>query len=50
MPTDFASRLLNWFGKHLSGPRVVINHNAPVINLNSKYKAGPLTRAFGNKT
>jgi len=26
-----------------SGPRVVISHNAPVINPNSKYKGGPLT-------
>jgi hypothetical protein len=39
MPADsivlhksFASKLLNWFGKNLSGPRGVISHNAPVIN------------------
>jgi hypothetical protein len=24
---NFASKLLNWFGKNLSGPRVVISHN-----------------------
>ena len=32
----------------LSGPRVVISHNAPVINPNSKYKGGPLTPAFNS--
>ena len=42
---NFASKLQNWFGKNLSGPRVVISHNAPVINPNSKYKGGPLTPA-----
>ena len=45
---NFASNLLNWFGKNLSGPRVVISHNAPVINPNSKYKGGPLTPAFNS--
>ncbi len=40
--------MLNWFGKNLSGPRVVISHNAPVINPNSKYKGGPLTPAFNS--
>ena len=40
---SFASKLLNWLGKDLSGPRVVISHNAPVINLDSKYK-GALSR------
>lgn len=44
----FASKLLNWFGKNLSGPRVVISHNAPVLNPNSKYKGGPLTPAFNS--
>jgi len=44
----FASKLLNWLGKDLSGPRVVISHNAPVINPNSKYKGGPLTPAFNS--
>ena len=37
---NFASKLLDWFGKNLNGPRVVISHNAPVINPNSKYKGG----------
>ena len=45
---NFASKLLNWLGKDLSGPRVVISHNAPVINPNSKYKGGPLTPAFNS--
>ncbi|MGA7926159.1 MAG: hypothetical protein WCA20_09195, partial [Candidatus Sulfotelmatobacter sp.] len=45
---NFALKLLNWFGKSLSGPRVVISHNAPVINPNSKYKGGPLTPAFNS--
>jgi len=44
----FALKLLNWFGKNLNGPRVVISHNAPVINPNSKYKGGPLTPAFNS--
>ena len=45
---NFASKLLKWFGKNLSGPRVVISHNAPVINPNSKFKGGPLTPAFNS--
>ena len=45
---NFASKLLHWFGKNFSGPRVVISHNAPVINPNSKYKGGPLTPAFNS--
>jgi hypothetical protein len=45
---NFASKLLNWFGQNLNGPRVVISHNAPVINPNSKYKGGPLTPAFNS--
>jgi hypothetical protein len=40
--------LLNWFGKNLGGPRVVISHNAPVINPNSKYKGAPLMPAFNS--
>jgi Icc-related predicted phosphoesterase len=45
---NFASKLLNWFAKNLRGPRVVISHNAPVINPNSKYKGGPRTPAFNS--
>ena len=44
----FASKLLNWFTKKKSGPRVVISHNAPLINPNSKYKGGHLTPAFNS--
>ena len=32
---NFVSKLLIWLGKDLSGPRVVISHNAPVINPNT---------------
>ena len=45
---NFASKLLYWLGKDLSGPRVVISHYAPVINPNSKYMGGPLTPAFNS--
>jgi hypothetical protein len=45
---NFASKLLNWFGKNLSGPRVVISHNAPLINPDFKYKGGPLMPAFNS--
>jgi hypothetical protein len=31
-----------------SGPRVVVSHNAPVINPNSKHKGSPLTLAFNS--
>ena len=40
--------MLKWFGRDLSGRRVVISHNAPVINPNSKYKGGPLTPVFNS--
>jgi predicted phosphodiesterase len=45
---NFASKLLNWFGKDLRGPRVVVSHNAPVINPNSKYKGSSLAPAFNS--
>jgi hypothetical protein len=35
---NLASKLLSWFIRDLSGPRVVISHTAPVINPNSKFK------------
>lgn len=44
----FASKLLNWFGKDLRGPRVVVSHTAPVINPNSKYKGSSLAPAFNS--
>jgi Icc-related predicted phosphoesterase len=43
---NFASKLLTWFGKNLSGPRVVVSRNAPIINPNSK--GGSLTPAFNS--
>jgi predicted phosphodiesterase len=45
---NFVSKLLIWFGKDMSGPRVVISHNAPVINPNSKFKDSPLKPAFNS--
>jgi predicted phosphodiesterase len=45
---NFAAKLLNWFGKDLRGPRVVVSHNAPVINPNSKYKLSSLAPAFNS--
>jgi hypothetical protein len=39
----FASKLLTWFTKKLSGPRVVISHNAPLINPNSLRRSIPWT-------
>jgi Icc-related predicted phosphoesterase len=32
----------------LSGPRVVISHNAPVINSQTKFRASPLLPAFNS--
>jgi predicted phosphodiesterase len=45
---NFAAKLLNWFDKDLGGPRVVISHNAPVINPNTKFKGSPLMPAFNS--
>ena len=45
---NFVEKLLNWFDKDLSGPRVVISHNAPVINPNTKFKDSPLMPAFNS--
>ena len=45
---NFTAKLLNWFDKDLSGPRVVISHNAPVINPNTKFKGSPLMPAFNS--
>ena len=54
-PTDaialhetFVIKLLAWFDKDLSGPRVVISHNAPVINPNTKFRGSPLWPAFNS--
>ena len=45
---NFASKLLNWLAKDLSGSRVVISHNAPVIKPNTKFKGSPLMAAFNS--
>jgi Icc-related predicted phosphoesterase len=54
-PTDavvlhasFVAKLLNWFDKDLCGPRVVISHNAPVINPNTKFENSRLMPAFNS--
>lgn len=44
----FRSKLLNWFGKDLTGPRVVITHNAPVTNPNTKHRGSPFMAAFNS--
>jgi predicted phosphodiesterase len=43
---NFRAKLLNWFGNDLTGPRVVITHNAPVINPNTKHRGSPFMAAF----
>lgn len=45
---NFKAKLLNWFGKDLTGPRVVITHNAPVIKRNSKHRGSPFSPAFSS--
>lgn len=44
----FVTKLLDWFDKDLSGPRVVISHNAPVINPKTKFRGSPLWPAFNS--
>src|SRR5271170_2597079 len=44
----FVTKLLSWFDQDLSGPRVVISHNAPVINPRTKFKGSPLWPAFNS--
>ena len=44
----FVGRLTAWFGKDLTGPRVVITHNAPVLNPHTKYNDSPLRPAFNS--
>jgi predicted phosphodiesterase len=45
---SYASKLQNWFRMDLAGPRVVISHNAPVINPKTKYRGSPLWPAFNS--
>lgn len=44
----FKEKLLTWFEKDLKGPRVVISHNAPVLNPNTKFRGSPLMPAFNS--
>ncbi len=44
----FKERLLAWLEKDLKGPRVVISHNAPVLNPNTKFRSSPLMPAFNS--
>ena len=44
----FVAKLLAWFDRDLTGPRVVISHNAPVINRHTKYRNSPLWPAFNS--
>jgi len=45
---NFVSKLLSWFREDLNGPRVVISHNAPVINPITKNSGSPLVPAFNS--
>jgi Icc-related predicted phosphoesterase len=40
--------LLEWLNQDLKGSRVIITHNAPVINPNTKYDNSPLMPAFNS--
>jgi Icc-related predicted phosphoesterase len=44
----FVQKLLIWFKKDLSGPRVVVTHHAPAINPRTKYINSPLQPAFNS--
>lgn len=48
MHEAFVEKLKRWFAEDVSGARVVITHNAPVINPNTKYVNSPLTPAFSS--
>ncbi len=48
MHNVFVQKIKEWFAKPLTGPRVVITHNAPVINPKTKYKGSPLQPAFNS--
>jgi predicted phosphodiesterase len=45
---DFVGKLINWFEKPLTGPRVVISHHAPVINPHTQYRGSNLIPAFNS--
>ena len=45
---NFVAKLLAWFDENLTGPRVVISHNAPCINPRTKFRGSPLMPAFNS--
>jgi len=45
---NFIQKLIDWFEKDLQGARVVITHNAPTLNRNTKYNNSPLRPAFNS--
>ena len=45
---NFVAKLLAWFAQDLAGPRVVITHNAPVVNPHTKFNDSPLMPAFNS--
>ncbi len=48
MHSSYKGKLLEWLGKDLTGPRVVVSHHAPVINPATKYRTSPLQPAFNS--
>lgn len=44
----YVEKLLAWFERGLTGPRVVISHHAPVINPKTQYMGSPLMPAFNS--
>ena len=44
----FVEKLSAWFDEDLTGPRVVVSHNAPLLNLRTKYNDSPLRPAFNS--
>lgn len=44
----FKTKLIRWFEENRDKPKVVISHHAPVINLNTRYRASPLQPAFNS--
>lgn len=44
----FKTKLISWFEENKDKSKVVISHHAPVINLNTQYRASPLQPAFNS--
>lgn len=45
---EFVAKLTHWFARDLRGPRVVISHNAPVMNPRTKFRNSSLWPAFNS--